>query len=177
MARKIASLHDTHAFSQLYERSQLIIFRYIYGLVGGPIQEVEDITAETFLKAWKYRQRFSGDEDAAVSWLITISRNLVIDRYRRRNINTEYNLEDETADIVIGHVQGIPFELQIEERQQFLDLWKMIQKLPIAQRELIILRYILDWRVNRIAAHLGVPENTVSVQLRRIVGRLRQRNP
>jgi len=177
MARKIASLHDTHAFSQLYERSQLIIFRYVYGLVGGPIEEVEDITAETFLKAWKSRQRFSGNEDEAVSWLITISRNLVIDRYRRRKINAEYHLEDETADVAIGHVQGTPLEQQIDERQQFLDLWRMIQELPIAQRELIILRYILGWRVNRIAAHLGVPENTVSVQLRRIVGRLRHSNP
>jgi len=177
MARKIASLHDTHAFSQLYERSQLIIFRYIYGLVGGPIQEVEDITAETFLKAWNSRQRFSGDEEAAISWLITISRNLVIDRYRRRKINTEYHLEDESVDVAIRHVQGTPLEQQIEERQQFLNLWEMIQELPIAQRELIILRYFLGWRVYRIAAYMGVPENTVSVQIRRIVERLRQSNP
>lgn len=54
----------------------------MYGLLGGPQQDVEDITAETFLKAWHARNQFEGDHEAAVSWLLTIARNQVIDRYR-----------------------------------------------------------------------------------------------
>jgi DNA-directed RNA polymerase specialized sigma24 family protein len=39
-------------FKELYERNRLPVFRYIYGLTGGPQAEVEDLTAETFLRAW-----------------------------------------------------------------------------------------------------------------------------
>jgi RNA polymerase sigma-70 factor (ECF subfamily) len=44
------------------------VFRYIYGLSGGPLQEAEDLTAETYARAWKTRQSFSGNEEAALGW-------------------------------------------------------------------------------------------------------------
>jgi DNA-directed RNA polymerase specialized sigma24 family protein len=37
---------------------------------------------------------------------------------------------------------------------------------------MLVLRYLVGWRINRIAEHLGVPENTVSVTLRRVIDRL-----
>ena len=68
----------------LGDQTHLAVYRYVYGLTGGPQQEVEDITAETYLKAWHARRRFSGNEDAATGWLLQIARRLVIDSYRRR---------------------------------------------------------------------------------------------
>jgi RNA polymerase sigma-70 factor (ECF subfamily) len=175
MARQSIPIQDSHAFSRLYERSYLTIFRYIYGLVGGPVEEVEDITADTYVRAWKGRHRFSGDDDAAINWLMTISRNLVIDRYRRRKYQ-EFNLDDETIHLDTRLDENNPPEQQVEIQQEFLELWKRIQLLPIAQRELIALRFLVGWRVNRIAQHRGIPENTVSVQLKRILENLRQGN-
>jgi hypothetical protein len=62
---------NADAFARLYEQTYLRIFRYIYGLSGGPLQEAEDLTAETYERAWKRRQRFTGDEQAALGWLLS----------------------------------------------------------------------------------------------------------
>jgi DNA-directed RNA polymerase specialized sigma24 family protein len=42
---------------------------------------------------------------------------------------------------------------------------------------MVVLRYVLDWRVKRVAQHMGLAENTVSVTLRRALARLRQAWP
>ena len=120
MARQTASIQDAQAFSQLYERSHLIIYRFIYGMVGGPTEEVEDITAEAYLKAWKARHRFSGDEDAAVSWLIAISRNLVIDRYRRSKFQ-EYNLEEEIVRLDIQNDPNVLLSSRSKRSSSFMN--------------------------------------------------------
>lgn len=66
---------------------------------------------------------------------------------------------------------GTPEE-QALARQQRQTLWKLLQSLPLEHREMIVLRYMLDWRVVEIAQHLKRSENNVSVTLRRILVRL-----
>src|SRR5512147_2572094 len=66
------SIPNADAFTRLYDDTHLIVFRYLYGLSGGPLQEVEDLTAETYARAWKTRQSFIGDKQAALGWLLRI---------------------------------------------------------------------------------------------------------
>ena len=42
------SLQNEEAFTRLYEQTHLIVFRYVYGLSGGPLQEAQDLMAETY---------------------------------------------------------------------------------------------------------------------------------
>ena len=49
----------------------------------------------------------------------------------------------------------------------------LLQALPRPEREMLVLRYVLGWRVKRIAAHLSLAENTVSVKIRRALEKLR----
>lgn len=170
MPSRTAPLEDAGAFSQLYERAHLMVFRFIYGLHGGPVQEVEDLTAETFMRAWKARQRFDGNEDAAVGWLLRIARNLVIDTHRRKNVRgTELSLED----ALLPSPDASPEE-QVALVEQIKILWVMMAALPTHQREMVVLRYLLGWPIKRIAAHLDMLDNTVSVTLRRTLLRLRR---
>lgn len=64
---KAKPYHSEPAFSQLFDSTHQIVFRYVYGLLGGPQQDVEDITADTFLKAWHARDQFEGDHEAVFS--------------------------------------------------------------------------------------------------------------
>ena len=84
-------------FSAMYERNHIAVYRYIYGLTGGPPSEVEDLTSETFMRAWKNRQAYRGEPADAVGWVLRIARNLVIDHYRaqQRNFLLETDLLDE----------------------------------------------------------------------------------
>ena len=163
---RAAPYQSTETFSELFDRTHLIVFRYIYSLRGGTAQDVEDLTAETFLRAWRARRRFQGGEDAAVGWLLQIARRLVIDQYRRQSVRPdEVDMMEDTADNMSPEV------IFVEDEQQ-RTLWALIHQLSADQREMLVLRYMLGWRVNQIAAHMSMNENTISVTLRRILMRL-----
>ena len=161
------------SFSIFYEQTHLPVFRYLYGLTGGPQEDVEDLTAEAFIRAWRARRTFQGDADAALGWLMKIARRLVIDDYRRRKARpvTEGDIPDE-----LPLADPLPEEAALAGEDQ-QSLWTLLRRLPNEPREMLVLRYLLGWRVNQIAAYLEVPENTVSVTIHRTLERLRQRWP
>jgi RNA polymerase sigma-70 factor, ECF subfamily len=159
---------NPNSFSDLYQRNRLPVFRYIYGLTGGPQDDVEDLTAETFLRAWKARHRFDGDENNATGWLIRIAKRLVIDNYRRRSSHLTHSLsadhptESQPEQTILGN----------EQKQTLLIL---LGDLPNDQREILVLRYMLGWRVGEIAQYLGITENNISVTIHRTLARLREK--
>jgi RNA polymerase sigma-70 factor, ECF subfamily len=155
------------SFRDLYERNRLPVFRYIYALTGGPQDDVEDLTAETFLRAWKARHRFDGNIDTAVGWLILIAKRLVIDAYRRALPSTRNLLADPPDE-------SAPEQIAIANEQMRF-LLTLLADLPDEQREIIILRYILGWRVKDIANHINATESNVSVTIHRTLSRLREK--
>ncbi len=101
-----APLQDRQSFENLYSHVHLVVFHYIYGLYGGPVEEVEDLTADTFFRAWKARERFTGDENAALGWLLQIARNRVIDALRREHVRrNQASLEQEQGDLELPLLQ------------------------------------------------------------------------
>jgi RNA polymerase sigma-70 factor (ECF subfamily) len=154
-------------FRDLYERNRLPVFRYVFGLTGGPQDLVEDLTADTFLRAWKARHRFEEDMDAATGWLIRIAKRLVIDDYRRM-VQATRNLPAELP------ADPLPEQVAISEEQRTF-LFSLLADLPEDQREILVLRYMLGWRVNDIASHLGMTENNVSVTIHRTLSKLREK--
>jgi RNA polymerase sigma-70 factor (ECF subfamily) len=165
--RPTSPLAAPSAFRELYERNRLSVFRYIYGLTGGPQEEVEDLTAETFLRAWKARHDFQGDEASATGWLIRIAKRLVIDRYRRMS-QEHHNPPDGAVEDSSPEQAAV-----IDEQMSFL--FHLVADLSEEPREIIVLRYLLGWRVNEIASHIGTTENSVSVTIHRTLVRLREK--
>lgn len=154
-------------FCELYERNKLPVYRYIYGLTGGPREFAEDLAADTFLRAWKARHRFEGDLDSATGWLIQIAKRLVIDEYRHKQpdlqgSNLKVSFEENPEQITIhDEVNG--------------DLLSLLSELPVDQCETVILRHLLGWRISEIAVQLGVTDNNVSVMIHRALAKLRVR--
>ena len=168
-AKVSASLQNAAAFHTFYEQTHLIVYRYIFAMYDGPAQDVEDFTAETYIRAWKARRRFLGTPDAALGWLLRIARNLVIDTFRR---SKNHGFEKNISNCIIPSPNTSPEErvLQIERAN---NLWHKLGKLSSQHREIIVLRYILNWQVKTIANYLDMKENTVSVNIRRALQRLR----
>ena len=166
-------LSSPASFSAFYERTHLPVFRYLYGLTGGPQEDVEDLTAEAFLRAWRARHSFQGDVDVSLGWLMKIARRLVIDDYRRRK----------ARPVVDGPIPAeFPFsgsrpEEDVLAGEQQERLWSLVRALPEEPREILVLRYLLGWQVKQIAAYLEIPENTVSATIHRTLERLRQQLP
>ena len=163
-----SSISSRSAFSRLYESTRLPVFRYIYGLTGGPLPVVEDLVAETFLKAWKARHGFEGEPQAAIGWLIRIARRLVIDDYRREKVRRLHEPAEE--------LPASPEQNAVEADQRRI-LQSLLMELTQDSRELLTLRYMLGWKVNEIARHLGWTEDNVSVTIHRLLAKLRQEWP
>jgi len=154
-------------FREMYEHNHTSVFRYIYGLTGGPQAEVEDLTAETFLRAWKARHRFEGDTDSVIGWLIQIAKRLVIDDYRR-------SLQATNKLVAEPQTESTPEQTAMANEQRE-HLFNLLTDLPDEQREIITLRYLLGWRVNEIAKYIGMTENNVSVTIHRTLSKLREK--
>lgn len=157
------SLQNAQTFTRMYEQTYLTVFRYVYGLSAGSRQEAEDLTAETFARAWKQRHRFTGDEQAALGWLLRIARNLAIDASRRRKVRDEE--ESPSVESLLDRSLGP--EMDVIAREQIAILWQMMGALPARTREMLVLRYMLGWQVRQIANYLDMNENTISVTIRR----------
>jgi RNA polymerase sigma-70 factor (ECF subfamily) len=157
-------------FTRLYEETYLIVFRYVYGLSGGPLQEAEDLAAETYVHAWKTRRRFSGNGQAALSWLLRIARNRAIDLSRRRKVRDV----NENFQIELLVDPNILPEINVITREQLEILWRLLGRLPEDVREMIVLRYILGWQIKQIAEHVHNNENNISVTIRRALQRLQR---
>lgn len=169
-----STLLNPETFDELYARTYLSVFRYLYGLHGGPVEDVEDLTAETYLRAWKSRRSFTGNLDgAATGWLLLIGRRLVIDKYRhdRTLIPQGDELPDDLPQL------GPTPEHLLLMSENYQTLWLLMQKLPGRLREMLVLRYFLGWRVNQIGEFLKIPENTVSVTIHRGITQLQTEWP
>lgn len=167
-----APLVEPEAFGSLYSQTHLSVFRYIYGLTGGPAAEVEDLTAETYLRAWKSRESYRGSPDSAIGWVMKIARNLVIDSYRRGKSSAM--LEDdpfEEENLPPAADQRPETQVVAAEQQQWV--FDRLQQLPAGQREILVLRYLLNWKVQQISRYLEIPENTISVTIRRSLEKIR----
>jgi RNA polymerase sigma-70 factor (ECF subfamily) len=166
----IAAAEDFAAF---FEHTHGIVFRYVYGLGGGPQETAEDLTAEAFTRAWRSRGGFRGDEGAALGWLLQIARNLVIDEARRRSLRPETPI-GESSVLASTDPAAEDAAMAREDRQILV---RLLQSLPEESRDMLVLRYLVGWRVNQIAEHLGMHENSVSVGIRRALERVQRQWP
>ncbi len=163
-------LAGSTAFSNFFTETHLQVFRYALVLCSGREQEAEDITAETFLRAWKSREQFHGDPDQALHWVFTIARHNYIDHHRSEAAQPLVEVLGEEQECEApGPEETLVACGQVET------LLAALNQVTVAEREMIYLRYGLGWRVGQVALHLGLKDNTVSVSLRRALERVRTR--
>jgi RNA polymerase sigma-70 factor (ECF subfamily) len=117
---------------------------------------------------------------------LQIARRLVIDQYRRHAVRGTPQRLDEWMVVAAEDAHGRagtmdaprrPTEEQALLREQAQILWQLLHQLPIEQKEMRVLRYMLGWKVTRIAEYMGCNENTVSVTIRRSLTRLSRHWP
>lgn len=139
--------------------------RYLLGA-----HDVDEIVQEALVRAWRRRATCHGDDH--VPWMRQIARNealRLLDRRRRRS--ERELLDDET---LLG---TLPDEDAIEELDAMLLRMQVecaLDRLSVADRELLALRYERDLTQPEVARMLGIPEGTVKIRLHRLRGRLKK---
>ncbi|NKQ58750.1 sigma-70 family RNA polymerase sigma factor [Amycolatopsis sp. K13G38] len=76
-----AQAGDTDAFAQIYQAQRHFVFAYLYRRVTNR-HTAQDLTAETFARAWRSRTAVTHQRSEVNAWLVTIARNLLLD-YRK----------------------------------------------------------------------------------------------
>lgn len=127
----------------------------------------EDLTATTFLKAWRGRGNYRHDLSAFSTWVYAIARNVAIDHLRGRH-------HEQALELLDTHPAADQTEAQAQQRVDFARLSALLAELPSGDRELIALKYGAGMTNRSIAALLGLSESNVGSRLYRIVQRLRE---
>lgn len=154
------------AWSEIYERSNQKLFRYVQARVGDR-QTAEDLTATVFLEALKGIASYNSRGRPLLAWLYSIARNVVNYHHRsafRRKARGESMVQrDDLADRDAGGAADP--SLRIER----WDLEQAVQRLSDDQREVIILRYFVGLTTPEVASVVGKHERAVySLQTRAI---------
>lgn len=129
--------------------------------------DAEDITIETFSKAFDKIATF--DENYSLgTWLIAISKNIHIDKIRKKNSSVYLHTTDASEEQVNKIIDGSPTPEDILIREQNLaELLRFIKQLKPHYQEVINLRYFHEMSYNTISETLEEPLNNVKVRLLR----------
>ncbi|WP_391203830.1 RNA polymerase sigma factor [Psychrobacillus sp. L4] len=145
-----------------YERDITSFLMYYTGSL-----DVEDLVQETFLRALKKLSRFNENAHPK-TWLISIARNMVIDHYRRNRVWNKMRH-------LFFYEQNISFdtEQRILLNQENAILYKAINRLPSNNKEVIILRGILEMPSKEVSSIMKSNENNINVLYHRSLKKLK----
>ena len=152
-------------WDSLYAELLPRIYNYFRYRVG-PGPEAEDLTSETFVRAWQARERYRRDLAAFSTWLYTIAERLAIDHFRSRRDYAPMELAE--------HVPGglTPEELAARDSDA-RKLAALMAALPDREREVLALKYGADLSNREIARLRGLTESNVGTILHRSILALR----
>lgn len=130
--------------------------------------DAQDLTQEVFLRIFKTLGSFRSGEGSFTVWLTRLTRNLLVDHYRRTKQERMTDAIDDRLSILEekkaqhGRADGM-----LAGREAGELLGAALQKLSPELREAVILRDLEELEYREIAKVLGVPEGTVKSRLNR----------
>ncbi len=135
-------------------------------------EDAEDLVVEVFLAAIESETFVPLSEKAKQSWLWRVTRNKVIDAYRRSKTRQSVDL-DHAAEYLFEDDLFSPENTALRQ-EDYRDLYAHLQHLPAHQQEILRLRFGQDLSCREIATALSKHENVVRVTLSRSLNLLRK---
>ncbi len=142
------------AFAGLFPAAYRVAFRLL-----GDREDAADVAEEALARAYGRWNRVVAGGDPA-PWVVRVSANLALDRWRRRKTAAKY----------AGAVASAGAHDAMADR---VDLHRALAALPKRQREVVVLRYVADLPEEAVAAALGCAVGTVKTHASRGLAALR----
>ncbi|HAK47236.1 MAG TPA: hypothetical protein DCO79_15120 [Spirochaeta sp.] len=150
-------MKESEAFSAMFRAYDRRVYFTAYRYLGSS-EEAADITQDVFLSAW--RNFGSYDKERPVyPWLFRITKNLCINRARRKS-GSEAGME--FPELQPGSESVEREVTQRESRQEIRDA---VMALPDKYREIIILKHYDECSYDEMADILSIPKGTVMSRL------------
>ena len=143
-------------FSALYKKYAPDVYHFALYL-SGERGEAEDITSETFVRAWVSSEPIR--MATVKGYLFTIARNLFLQGLRKKSRHVA--LDEELRD-----PQASPYK-QAEQKAELLAVLAGLQKLPEIDRAALLMRAFDEMPYEEIARALGISLAAVKVKIHR----------
>jgi len=164
---------DESAFAEFVSRYQRRFYRLSYGYLHDH-DEALDAVQEAFIKI--YRARHTWEPRAnPYTWAYRIVANQCVDLLRRRKGFAAKSIDDEESaeSRTLADTSAVdPLKAQLDEEDRKM-LMEAVLKLPVRQREIIMLRHYEDLSLQEIAELQGCALGTVKSSLHRAIAALR----
>lgn len=159
----VAGLQDEEAVHAAYLRYGPEIYRFLLRGIGDA-GAAEDLTQETFVKAWRNADRYDEELSSLRGWLFGIARNTMIDHVRAAQVRPwQGRVVDPTSELARGTGSEVA-----DATERLLQQWvveEALRRIPDHHREVIVQTYLRDRPHDEVAAELGVPVGTVRSRL------------
>jgi RNA polymerase sigma-70 factor, ECF subfamily len=165
---------DAAAWEEIVRQYHRRIYNICYRFAGSADQ-ADDLTQDVFIKMYKTLNTYDVERGAFMTWVTTITRNLLVDHFRK----SKYDRVTDSLDTPASeHEDAMPLSDRIEDKSPAPDaqvqrhetsqtVHHALQKLSPELREAVILRDLQDMDYREIATVLKVPEGTVKSRINR----------
>ena len=165
---------NENALDTLIKRHESRIFGFIYSKISD--RDISnDIFQDTFIKVIKTLKSNSYNEEGKfLPWVMRISHNLIIDHYRKNKKMPLFRETEEFSIFSIMSDDSPTIENKIISAQVEKDIRKLIEELPLDQKEVLIMRIYQDMSFKEISEITGVSINTSLGRMRYALMNLRK---
>ena len=165
---------DAAAWEEIVRTYNRRIYNICYRFAGSG-DDAQDLAQEVFIKMYRTLSTYDAERGAFMTWVTTITRNLLVDHFRKTkqdrmtdSIDTAPSeredampLSDQIAD------KGVSPDARIQSLETGETVHRALQKLSPELREAVILRDLQDMDYREIATVLKVPEGSVKSRINR----------
>jgi len=165
---------DAAAWEEIVRTYNRRIYNICYRFAGSG-EDAEDLAQEVFIKMYRTLSSYDASKGAFITWVTTITRNLLVDHFRKTK---QDRLTDSLDSAPSEHEDAQPISEQIQDHSALPDarvrsretgetVHAALGKLSPELREAVILRDLQDMDYREIATVLKVPEGTVKSRINR----------
>lgn len=155
---------DAAAFAMFYDRHAPMVFAFLCKMFTNRT-EAEDVLQETFWQVWREACNYDSSRGSPVAWLVQIARSRGIDRLRQLRLKAQRDagpLEDWHDKIQTQPTA----EMTIATEDAHLAIHNEMDKLPLEQREAIMLAFFNGLTHQEISKRLLTPLGTIKTRIR-----------
>ena len=162
------------ALAALIKRHESKIYGFIYSKISD--RDISnDIFQDTFIKVIRTLKSNSYNEEGKfLPWVMRISHNLIVDHYRKTKKMPMFRETEEFSIFSIMSDDSLSIENKIISEQVEMDIKRLIEELPVDQKEVLIMRMYQDMSFKEISESTGVSINTALGRMRYALLNLRK---
>jgi len=151
--RPASEAEDERLIVELYREYHRPLLAFVLRLTAGDRQWAEDVVQETMIRAWRSADRLDTRSASLMPWLATVSRRIVIDHRRSREVRPP-----EVGDAAL---ENLPMADEMDGLLRKVVVADALRALSAPHREVLTETVLRDRTVNQAAEVLGIPVGTV----------------